>query len=90
VEVPESLESVVWVIRIFCGRSRKSGITVLGCGRSRKSVIGGLGHTEILQTFQKVWNYCFGSYGDSVDVPENLESVFLVILRFWGRSRNLE
>jgi hypothetical protein len=49
VPVPYNLESVVWVKQRFCGRSRNSGLVVLGhtkvCGRSRNSGIGNLDQT---------------------------------------------
>jgi hypothetical protein len=91
-------------IQKFCdSRSRNSGmnesellvryqVLVWGkqrsCGRSRNSGIGALGHTEILWSFQKFWTRCFGSYRDSVVIPEILDSVLWVIQRFCGRSRN--
>ncbi len=86
--VPEILESLCWVKQRFCGRSRNSGIAVLG-------------QTEILWSFQKFWNRCVGSNRDfefwnrcvgsnrdSVVVPEILESLCWVAQRFCGRSRN--
>jgi hypothetical protein len=73
--VPEILESVFWVKPGLCGRFRNSGI-------------GDLRQTEIVWSFQKFWNRCFGSNRDSVVVPEVLESVVWVKSRFFDRSRN--
>ncbi len=57
-------------------------------GANTNSGIGSLGQTEILWSFHKFWNCCFGSSKDSVAIPKILKLVIWVKQRFCGDSRN--